>query len=227
MSRTPLHEHVTIEWLHDTEWVYAPSQDRSRKGLQKILLAAKELFLANGYDETTITQISKKSGVSVGSIYHRFPDKQSILYAVLESYRRARFAQLAEMTREEFWRDKGPLEVLDFHIEIIFSSARNDPGITRMIERQRSVNPVIQDMQNDWNEHVCTVLTTLYQPHADLIARPDIGKAVRYVHNIIRGSALWVVVSAPPGNDFLKLEDEEYQQEAFLMAAGYLGLQPV
>ncbi|HEY8384997.1 MAG TPA: TetR/AcrR family transcriptional regulator, partial [Porticoccaceae bacterium] len=73
---------VGIDWLSDTEWIYAPTQDRSRKTLQKILTTANSLFVANGFDETTVTEISRQSGISIGSIYHRFPDKPSILYAI-------------------------------------------------------------------------------------------------------------------------------------------------
>lgn len=224
MNQTDLHEHTTIEWLNATDLIAAPSQDRSRLGLQKILSTARALFVENGYDETTITGISKQSGISVGSIYHRFPDKLSILYAVLESYRRTRFAQVEEMTREESWRDKALEDVLDFHIEVIFSSTRTDTGIMRLIERQRMVNPVVRDMQVAWNEEFCGVMTRLYHPHKHRIQRPDIDKAVRYLHNIIRGSALWSVLSSPPGEAFLDIYSEEYRDEAFRMAASYLGL---
>lgn len=217
---------VSIEWLNDTDWVYPPLQERSRKALQKILTNAKALFVANGFDETTITEISRKSRISVGSIYNRFPDKISILYAILESYKRTRFAQIEDLIRSDLWIDKGPLDVLTFHIEIIFSSARRDTGLTRMIERQRIVNPVVRDMQLEWNDHICSVIAGLYQPHARAIKKPDIEKAVRYIHNIIRGSLLWAILPTEQGNHVLNLNSEEYQQEAFSLAAAYLGLKP-
>lgn len=217
-------DHPTIEWLNETQWFYAPSQDRSRKGLEKILSAANQLFVDNGYDETTITAISRRSGVSVGSIYHRFPDKQSILYAVLESHRRTRFAQVRELLDDPAWRDRGPEDVLDFHIEIIFSSTRKDPGFYRLIERQRMVNTAIRDMQIEWNAEFCGMMIEMYRPHTEHFVRKDIDKAVTYMHNIIRGAALWSILSVPPGDHPLDIHSEECRHEAFLMAAAYLGL---
>lgn len=222
---TRSHEHRSIEWLNDTDWVYAPVQDRSRKTLEKILSTAKKLFLAQGYSETTLTEISKKSGISVGSIYHRFPDKQSILYAILESYRRTRFAEIEEMTKSESWQGKSARDVLDFHIEVIFSSTRSDADIMRLIERQRIVDPTVRDMQIAWNAEVCAVLSDLYRPHAKEFRHADVDKTVRYLHFIIRGSALWSILSSPPGDQFLDVHSDEYQQEAFTMAAAYLGLE--
>lgn len=216
---------LSIEWLNDTDWIYAPLQDRSRKTLQKILTNAKALFIANGFDETTISDISRQSGISVGSIYNRFPDKLSILYAILESYKRTRFAQVDELTQPQLWINKGPRDVLTFHIEMIFSSARRDTGLSRLIERQRIVNPVVRDMQLEWNDYICSVLAELYRPHADALKKPDIDKAVRYIHNIIRGSLLWAILPPEQGNHILNLNSDEYQQEAFTIAAAYLGLE--
>ncbi len=224
MPSVRMDDYPTIEWLNETQWVYTPSQDRSRKGLEKILRAANQLFVENGYDETTITAISRQSGVSVGSIYHRFPDKQSILYAVLESHRRTRFAQVREMLDDQVWRNKGPADVLNFHIEIIFSSTRKDPGFYRLIERQRMVDTDIRDMQIAWNAEFCGVMIEMYRPHAAHFARKDLDRAVSYMHNIIRGSALWAILSSPPGDHPLAIHSDEYREEAFRMAAAYLGL---
>lgn len=223
---TRAQEHRSIEWLNDTDWVYAPVQDRSRKTLQKILSTATRLFLANGYDETSLIEISKKSGISIGSIYHRFPDKQSILYAILESYRRTRFAEVDEMTKPELWKDKTALDVLRFHIEIIFSSARNDTNIMRLIERQRAVDHVVRDMKNEQEAAFCKTVTALYRTHAKSIKHPDVDKAVHYIHNIIRSSVLSSILSSPPGDSPLDIHNDEYQEEALKMAAAYLGIAP-
>lgn len=50
---------------------------------KKVLQAALELFAAQGFEATTSAQIAKKAGVSVGSVYHHFPNKQALLIAVL------------------------------------------------------------------------------------------------------------------------------------------------
>lgn len=43
---------------------------------------AKELFIQHGYNRTTIADISKASGMSVGSIYHFYKNKEAILLEI-------------------------------------------------------------------------------------------------------------------------------------------------
>jgi AcrR family transcriptional regulator len=45
---------------------------------------ATRLFAAHGYDDTSINMVQADSGVSRGSLYHHFPGKDALFWAVLE-----------------------------------------------------------------------------------------------------------------------------------------------
>src|SRR5215470_17797862 len=45
---------------------------------------ATRLFAAHGYDDTSINMVQAESGVSRGSLYHHFPGKDALFWAVLE-----------------------------------------------------------------------------------------------------------------------------------------------
>jgi AcrR family transcriptional regulator len=216
--------HPLIEWFGDSEWVFPPTQSRSRESLEKILLSARDLFVDKGYDQTSIADISRHSGVSVGSIYHRFSDKQAILYEVLDAYRHTRFAQVDELTNLERWQDSSARAILDFHIEIIFSSARRDAGFYRLIESRRMVDPIVRDMQIRWDDYVCEVMARLYNLYAHQLCVADVTIATRHLHLIIRGSVLWAILSKPTGEHSLNIFSNEYRDEAYNMASRYLGL---
>lgn len=51
----------------------------------RILNAACDLFLNEGYEHTTVAQIREKSGVSNGTLFHHFPTKEAILDAMYTS----------------------------------------------------------------------------------------------------------------------------------------------
>lgn len=51
---------------------------------RKILQTAKQLILAHGYRRTTIRQIVQASGIASGSIYHLFPNKDKIFWALVQ-----------------------------------------------------------------------------------------------------------------------------------------------
>ncbi|MFO7252225.1 MAG: helix-turn-helix domain-containing protein [Actinomycetes bacterium] len=48
-----------------------------------ILRHARELFLAKGYDATTMAEIARRAGISKGAVYLEFPSKEALLDALL------------------------------------------------------------------------------------------------------------------------------------------------
>ena len=54
---------------------------------ERIILAAMDLFYAQGYAATGMAQILKKARANSGSFYFFFKSKQDLLYAVLDFYR--------------------------------------------------------------------------------------------------------------------------------------------
>jgi AcrR family transcriptional regulator len=59
-----------------------PVQDRSIKRSREILDVTGELLERVGLDDLTTNRIAKEVGISVGSLYHYFPNKHAILYAM-------------------------------------------------------------------------------------------------------------------------------------------------
>ena len=54
---------------------------------ERLIEAARDLFLAQGYQATGIAQILTRAGANSGSLYYFFPTKEDLLVAVLEWYR--------------------------------------------------------------------------------------------------------------------------------------------
>ncbi|HMH69059.1 MAG TPA: TetR/AcrR family transcriptional regulator, partial [Pinirhizobacter sp.] len=63
-----------------------PLQARSAITVAAIGEAAIEVLLAEGIERTTTTRVAARAGVSVGSLYQYFPDKHSLLAAVLAQH---------------------------------------------------------------------------------------------------------------------------------------------
>jgi AcrR family transcriptional regulator len=75
-----------------------PPDTRSR-----ILDAALACFLEAGYEQTTVARIRERSGVSNGTLFHRFPTKESIADALylesMESFQAGLWQMLARQPR--------------------------------------------------------------------------------------------------------------------------------
>lgn len=63
-----------------------PRQKRSRVTLDSIFEATIQVLLANGLDAITTVQIAERAGVSVGSLYQYFPNRNALLAAVVKRH---------------------------------------------------------------------------------------------------------------------------------------------
>jgi AcrR family transcriptional regulator len=64
----------------------APVQGRSKERSKKIMDVTSELLERVGLDDLTTVLIAKEVGISVGSLYHYFPNKHAILYAMASEW---------------------------------------------------------------------------------------------------------------------------------------------
>lgn len=63
-----------------------PVQARSTVTVEAIYEATIQVLLAVGPDRLTTTRVAERAGVSVGTLYQYFPNKQSLLLSVLERH---------------------------------------------------------------------------------------------------------------------------------------------
>lgn len=89
-----------------------PIQARAAATVEAISEATIQVLLSHGADRLTTTRVADRAGVSVGTLYQYFPNKQSLLFAVLDGHlgkvasavesacERARRKPLANMIRE-------------------------------------------------------------------------------------------------------------------------------
>ncbi|GAA3290149.1 TetR/AcrR family transcriptional regulator [Streptomyces cinereospinus] len=63
-----------------------PVQTRSGATVEAIFEATIQVLLADGATRLTTTRVTERAGVSVGTLYQYFPNKQALLFAMLERH---------------------------------------------------------------------------------------------------------------------------------------------
>ena len=63
-----------------------PIQARSAVTVEAISEATIQVLLSHGAERLTTTRVADRAGVSVGTLYQYYPNKQSLLFAVLEHH---------------------------------------------------------------------------------------------------------------------------------------------
>lgn len=77
-----------------------PRQDRSVATVNAILDATARVLVEEGYERATTNRIAAVAGVSVGSLYQYYPNKDALLAALVDRHEEEMLAQLARMAAE-------------------------------------------------------------------------------------------------------------------------------
>ena len=98
----------------------APKQDRSRAIVAAIVAAGRELLAQGGAASLTTNRIAERAGVSIGSLYRYFSDKEAILAAIYDA---DTAREVTEIRSADAWAiDHVPLAdaialIVDFQLE--------------------------------------------------------------------------------------------------------------
>jgi AcrR family transcriptional regulator len=77
-----------------------PKQRRSLQTFTDVLRSSAKLFAKNGYEATSMDEISDNSGVSIGSIYHLFKNKAGVASALTNNYKTEFTTFYEELTKK-------------------------------------------------------------------------------------------------------------------------------
>lgn len=64
----------------------SPQQDRSKVTVDAILTAAAHILTEEGYDTASTNRIAELAGVSIGSLYQYFPNKEALVASLAEHH---------------------------------------------------------------------------------------------------------------------------------------------
>ncbi|WP_019626283.1 TetR/AcrR family transcriptional regulator [Thioalkalivibrio sp. ALJT] len=102
--------------------------------LRKLVLdTALERFSRDGYFNTSIHDIRRQAGVSIGSIYHHFGNKEALAKALYDDLLQRMDAGLAEVME----RESGCRARCDGIIAFLFRVAQEDPRTMRFVLEAR------------------------------------------------------------------------------------------
>jgi AcrR family transcriptional regulator len=80
-----------------------PTQARGRRSIRAIIDAAHRILRDNGPAGLTTPAVARQAGVSIGAIYHYFPNKEAIVLALFE----AKLADIRSIVEEPIIIDTG------------------------------------------------------------------------------------------------------------------------
>lgn len=128
----------------------APVQGRSKKRSKEIIDVTGELLERVGLDDLNTILIAKEVGISVGSLYHYFPNKHAILYAMgsrwLETVEAA-LGEIASWSVETMPMD----ELIDNMLSLKLKTYKRQKAILTLVQAMFSV-PELRELDEQHDE---------------------------------------------------------------------------
>ena len=105
-----------------------PVQARATVTVEAICEATIQVLLSHGAERLTTTRVADRAGVSVGTLYQYYPNKRSLLYAVMEEHL-DRVATAVESACEQA-RNKPLAEMIKQVVEIFVDTKMDRADIS-------------------------------------------------------------------------------------------------
>jgi len=172
----------------DTAHTHAPKQSRSRQSFDRMIEAAKEILHEGGLAALTLAEVSRRSRVSIGSIYCRVDSKEDLIRAVQASSLYAmehEFAALVNRVR----RKALPLRELVPAIvrELAQYLRRHAPLLNAFIERGAQ-DPVVASVgRKAYAQNALDFKLILLERHAEF-RHPDAEHAAATCFTVVYGA---------------------------------------
>lgn len=192
----------------------APQQDRAIATVDAIVEATAQLLVEEGFHKTSTNRIAERAGVSVGSLYQYFKNKEAIVAALVERFADEQFQFLAERLSEIATVDieEGIRQLVDALLE---AKALN-PELNKVLFEQ--LPPVEQiDVLRDWTDRAVTVVSAALEMRRDEISIENTEIAAYVLINACHGIIHNTVINRPG-----LLVDESLADETTRMIVGYL-----
>jgi AcrR family transcriptional regulator len=189
-----------------------PRQERSQATVQAILTAAAHILTEAGYDHFTTNKVAERAGVSIGSLYQYFPNKESLLLALAEHHAHE-IVQLAQHHLVGIG-DRPIPEVLQQIIKAAIAAHTVNPKLHRVLHEQVPHSEVMRQLDQIKIENL---LRSFLAERCDQLQPENLDLTVFIIERTIRGLIHGAAIDHP---EFLKTG--ELEQELVTLLSTYL-----
>jgi AcrR family transcriptional regulator len=195
-----------------------PAQDRAKETVKVILEAAAQVFSEEGYSATT-NRIAQRAGVSIGSVYQYFPNKESVLSSLLSQHIQEGYDLIRKELSELMKTGKITRAVIQRLVETMITLHERNPSLHRVLFEQVQLSRFRTEYARNEELAVSNLLLLLKKTPEARMEKSD--AAVRLLVHAIEAMTHRFVLYGYDGMD-----EREFKDELTDMMAKYLLSEP-
>ncbi len=205
-------------------------QDRSRKTLARLLKATAEVLNKEGLEGATVPRIAARAGLTPGTIYRRFPDKDALLREVCLRMLDQNYRNGKELLKPERWKDKPLAEMCRRVIEMTLQGHSVHRGLLRALTffTLQHPDPAFVRKTEELEWRVFRAVSDLLLSRRDQMRHPDPESAVPFAMLMIGLAAQGVLILPEDSKHLARLVPDvetQLQSELPKMVLRYLGIE--
>lgn len=182
-----------------------PRQERSRAMVETLLDATIRVLLTRGYDGMTTIAVAERAGVSVGSLYQYFPNKESLVATLAERHTAELLACVDEALSHADPSD--PESGIRALVRAGVDSHRIAPALHKvLLEQVPRIGRLAKVMET--SREIAARLERFLRAYEDRLVVADTKVAAFVVETIVESLTHRLVIEAPDFIDAARLEEE-------------------
>jgi len=142
----------------------APSQERSRAKVEQILQATHQLLESQGLEKLTTNAIAKQAGMSVGSLYQYFPNKQAVIFELYQRWLNSVREELLEYDHDSLPTVKTREDVALLARELLQEYGPAGSGKADLeLDKAMKLYPELQEMDRQHGLKLASIVADIYR----------------------------------------------------------------
>jgi AcrR family transcriptional regulator len=199
-----------------------PLQRRSQESLERVLSAGAELLLEVGYEGFTLQEVSKRSGVSIGSIYARAPSKEVLILAIYDREFERVAAENVRLRETAQLDDLQGRELVIALVEMMARSTFQHADLLRVFMYRALVDPEIWRRGSERSMDLCHAFEEALLEHKHEFSHPNPELAIDMTFRFVYNSLVRRVTHGENFESPHALSEEDLIRELGEAAADYL-----
>lgn len=176
-----------------------PRQARAQVTVDAILEATIRIFEEEGLDAATTTRIAERAGVSVGTLYHHFQDRNAIVNA-LQDREFERALGLMEIVLSNDNLGKAPRETVESVVRGLAALYGASPGLHRVLAIE-GLRVASAERVHAFDLRVIAIIRTFLSASREQLRCENLEAASFTAYQAVRATMLACLLERPAGLD--------------------------